>query len=75
MGVGTGWTVYPPLSALQSHSSAAVELAIFRMNGLYKNMNKDEKLDALRIFDNFLNLEINFLDKILKNLLISNVLW
>lgn len=28
MGVGTGWTVYPPLSALQSHSSAAVELAI-----------------------------------------------
>lgn len=46
----------------------SVELAIFRMNGLYKNMNKDEKLDALRIFDNFLNLEINFLDKILKNL-------
>ena len=45
-----------------------VELAIFRINGLYKNMSKSEKIDALRIFDNFLNLEIDFLDKILKNL-------
>jgi hypothetical protein len=28
MGVGTGWTVYPPLSSIQSHSPAAVDLAI-----------------------------------------------
>lgn len=46
----------------------SVELAIFRINGLYKSMNKDEKIAALKIFDNFLNLEIDFLNKISQNL-------
>ncbi len=32
MGAGTGWTVYPPLSSIQSHSSAAVDLAIFSLH-------------------------------------------
>jgi len=32
MGAGTGWTVYPPLSGIQSHSSAAIDLAIFSLH-------------------------------------------
>nr|YP_010338815.1 cytochrome c oxidase subunit 1 [Glaucosphaera vacuolata]UNJ18765.1 cytochrome c oxidase subunit 1 [Glaucosphaera vacuolata] len=32
VGVGTGWTVYPPLSSIQSHSGAAVDLAIFALH-------------------------------------------
>jgi cytochrome c oxidase subunit 1 len=31
-GPGTGWTIYPPLSGLQSHSGAAVDLAIFALH-------------------------------------------
>ena len=31
-GAGTGWTVYPPLSMTQSHSSMAVDMAIFALH-------------------------------------------
>lgn len=31
-GAGTGWTVYPPLASVQSHSGAAVDLAIFALH-------------------------------------------
>ena len=46
----------------------SVELAIFRINGLYKSMNSNEKSRALKIFENFLNLEIDFLDQVKRNL-------
>lgn len=31
-GAGTGWTVYPPLSGILSHSSGAVDFAIFSLH-------------------------------------------
>jgi hypothetical protein len=31
-GCGTGWTLYPPLAGIQSHSSGAVDLAIFSIH-------------------------------------------
>ncbi|WP_339048119.1 cytochrome c oxidase subunit I [Candidatus Mesenet endosymbiont of Phosphuga atrata] len=31
-GAGTGWTLYPPLSQVNSHPSAAVDLAIFALH-------------------------------------------